>query len=405
MNILPQELPSQKAGGSTDPLKANLSKLGPLKQEGTVGFHAFRDVNSASPTKKDKNAKTKKGKTVDSDEESSDDETDAASVKADDVATDTKGKNLLSPDDIKKGEEMAEGVRKIKLKRQHSFDPPDYHASTSGDMKANSASPAPLSSQQSGRDPSPLNAASSAASPNSLSKPLTPPTTSIDSISSPSAANNTGSTSRTPPPLIAPFSTPMTGTGSATPGTLNNATSLSSAAVDSSLVDPAMIGSPLKRHRASIPGLDESANELRRRFGFGAANHLTGNSASGDKTNSDDPTGRHQPPIGGVGAYTGPGLGVSMSSGLPEALGGPIQSSGAGSEAGKAGGIAGQGGPLSWGQLFGKPIDPAAPSTVGVPTGVSSTAAAASASAATPVFGGEKRPGTTGGDDEMEEEL
>ncbi|KAI9678915.1 MAG: hypothetical protein M1829_001900 [Trizodia sp. TS-e1964] len=123
MGILPspkEEPTFAKSTGKRRSVQTDLSKLPPLKAGGTVGFSTFRDSN-LSPTfefgKFQKDGKP--GADIDSDADSDEelpDKNDEPELKEEDP-------NLLSPEDAKSQGELAEGVRKIKLKRQHSAEP------------------------------------------------------------------------------------------------------------------------------------------------------------------------------------------------------------------------------------------------------------------------------------------
>ncbi|PWY64643.1 hypothetical protein BO83DRAFT_138619 [Aspergillus eucalypticola CBS 122712] len=126
-----QETPGSAKRRSLQPDFAN---LGPLKPGGTVGFVNFRD-----------STERKKGKKSGEDDEmdSEDDEDNSILGKADEE--EGKEDDLhLSPDDIRRQGELAESIRKIKLKRQHSSaslatnTPPAESASpnTAGDTPA-----------------------------------------------------------------------------------------------------------------------------------------------------------------------------------------------------------------------------------------------------------------------------
>ncbi|KAF2111789.1 hypothetical protein BDV96DRAFT_614633 [Lophiotrema nucula] len=90
----------------------NFGDLKPLNPTGTKNFSGYRDRSALSPAKKDTDA-------MDSDAE---DDDDAKEKDGDDDDKDD-GKGLLSPEDALQQGELAEGVRKIKLKRQHSAEP------------------------------------------------------------------------------------------------------------------------------------------------------------------------------------------------------------------------------------------------------------------------------------------
>lgn len=97
----------------------DFSNLGPLKPGGTVGFSAFRDTDPATG-RKSKTRKTSNGNLV---EDSEDDDDDIDIVGKMDDIDDKAVKTTLSPDDAKFSGELADGVNRIKLKRQHSADP------------------------------------------------------------------------------------------------------------------------------------------------------------------------------------------------------------------------------------------------------------------------------------------
>ncbi|KAF2267996.1 hypothetical protein CC78DRAFT_33689 [Lojkania enalia] len=99
----------RKSGG------LDFGKLKPLNaSSGTKVFGGYRDPSAQSPKSKDADA-------MDSDAEEEDD----AKVKTEDNDDDRDpdGKGMLSPEDALRQGELAEGVRKIKLKRQHSAEP------------------------------------------------------------------------------------------------------------------------------------------------------------------------------------------------------------------------------------------------------------------------------------------
>ncbi|KAF2818961.1 hypothetical protein CC86DRAFT_375394 [Ophiobolus disseminans] len=93
----------------------NFGSLKPLDAaSGTKNFGGYRDATVQSPE-----SKVKAEHDMDSDADDEDD------VKVEDVddEKDDNAKGLLSPEDALKQGELAEGVRKIKLKRQHSAEP------------------------------------------------------------------------------------------------------------------------------------------------------------------------------------------------------------------------------------------------------------------------------------------
>lgn len=90
-------------------LQPDFSNLGPLKPGGTVGFLNFRDGGDSRP--KDKKNKKGGGDEMDSD----DDDDDSILGKADDDE-DKDGDVNLTADDIRRQGELAEGVRKIRVR-------------------------------------------------------------------------------------------------------------------------------------------------------------------------------------------------------------------------------------------------------------------------------------------------
>lgn len=184
---------AQGTPGSTKrrSLQPDFSNLGPLKPGGTVGFLNFRDSNQ----EKRKNKKNKKAQRNDDDMDSDDDDDDSILGKADDEEA-KEDKHHLSPDDSRFGGELAEGVRKIKLKRQHSA------ASLSGSNKADAT----------------------------------------DTSASGETKQSSSSLSTSPPNASA---------------TTTSAADLFKPAMNAASGEPA--GSPLKKQRASVSGADENA--------------------------------------------------------------------------------------------------------------------------------------------------
>ncbi|KUJ20475.1 uncharacterized protein LY89DRAFT_640053 [Mollisia scopiformis] len=101
----------------------DFSNLGPLKPDrGTVGFSAFRENDPTA--RKSKSRKKSNGSLGGAMEEDSDEDEDDPELvgKMEDI-DDKDVKTLLSPDDAKFSGELADGVGRIKLKRQHSAEP------------------------------------------------------------------------------------------------------------------------------------------------------------------------------------------------------------------------------------------------------------------------------------------
>ncbi|WPH03035.1 Hypothetical protein R9X50_00590900 [Acrodontium crateriforme] len=101
----------------------DFSNLNPLKATGTVGFSGYRDAND----NKRKSSKAKDADAMDSDADD-DDEDNAENGEIDNDLKDDNGR-LLSPEDARRQVELADGVQKIKLKRQHSAEPLSESAS------------------------------------------------------------------------------------------------------------------------------------------------------------------------------------------------------------------------------------------------------------------------------------
>ncbi|KAL3479272.1 hypothetical protein BJX99DRAFT_87170 [Aspergillus californicus] len=207
-----QETPGSVKRRST---QLDFANLGPLKPGGTVGFLNFRD--GAGNPKKDKNKKHMDDDDMDSDDDDDDrilNQADEEEGKDDDLQ--------LSPDDIRRQGELAEGMRKIKLKRQHSA------ASLAGGSRQDTASP--------------------------LTAGATPPVSSIS----------------TTPPTAAPAAAPATAFPNLVAETQQQANT----------VDGQFIGSPLKKQRPSVSQADESS--LRRRMESGLSQEMSNVLGSGD---------------------------------------------------------------------------------------------------------------------------
>ncbi|EED19196.1 conserved hypothetical protein [Talaromyces stipitatus ATCC 10500] len=88
----------------------DFSKLGPLKPGGAVGFMNYREGDNASSSK---TRKKSKGGESDMDSDDDEDEKDPVTEKADE--DEDKDTTHLSPDDLRRQGDLAEGVRKIKV--------------------------------------------------------------------------------------------------------------------------------------------------------------------------------------------------------------------------------------------------------------------------------------------------
>ncbi|KAJ4349163.1 hypothetical protein N0V95_004805 [Ascochyta clinopodiicola] len=136
----------------------DFGSLKPLNAaSGTKNFGGYRDTQSPKAKQKSEDA-------MDSD---ADDEDDARDDGDDDK--DVVDKGMLSPEDAAKQGELAEGVRKIKLKRQHSAEPlgrgVSAGESSSGSPLSGTPAPGSSTAEASTSAPTPGDAESSIASP------------------------------------------------------------------------------------------------------------------------------------------------------------------------------------------------------------------------------------------------
>lgn len=117
MGILPTPKSDKTAtSAKRKSLTADFASLGPLKKEGTIGFSTFRD-NETRPKPRRKSG-AKEGFDAMEDDSDSEDEANDAVGKMDDVddIEVKKETDLLSPEDAERTGELAEGVRKIKVR-------------------------------------------------------------------------------------------------------------------------------------------------------------------------------------------------------------------------------------------------------------------------------------------------
>ncbi|PGH27452.1 hypothetical protein AJ80_00931 [Polytolypa hystricis UAMH7299] len=114
-------------------LQPDFANLAPLKPGMTAGFVKFRDNEERSKSKKS-------SKGSESDMDSDDDGSVSIVIKAEDEEA-KEVNSLLSPDDARQQGELAEGLRQIKLKRQHSAEP--LSATETQATSATSKSPTP----------------------------------------------------------------------------------------------------------------------------------------------------------------------------------------------------------------------------------------------------------------------
>lgn len=203
-------------------LQTDFSKLPPLKPGGTVGFSTFRDSNSMSPT----TGQSLKGRSRDSDDSDDDGREDIdVLAKFKDVGGEgaIEGGAMLSAEDAERQGELAEGVRKIKVRI--------YPGGRTGRMHSH-----PHGMHQ-------LKRAHSA-------EPLE------DSAPRKATASNPPTASQTPQAMSDTLGTP--------PAAHHQ---IGSSAGDAQVANEAMIGSPMKRSRPSLANSDDNA--MRRRLGLG----------------------------------------------------------------------------------------------------------------------------------------
>ncbi|KAK8238034.1 hypothetical protein HDK77DRAFT_163600 [Phyllosticta capitalensis] len=121
MGILASAKTTPKTPATTKRKEIDFSALKPLTTTGTRNFAGYRDPAGNSPTKKTTGGKVKDEDAMDSD---ADDEDDVRVGADDDDDLETKiKKEDVSPEELARQRELAEGVRQIKLKRAHSAEP------------------------------------------------------------------------------------------------------------------------------------------------------------------------------------------------------------------------------------------------------------------------------------------
>lgn len=125
--------PSSKAPSTTPELakkRASLQDafagLKPLKPGGTMGFSGFRDPSARSTSTGNAKAKASKADMdMDSDEDEDEDEdiSGKTPVRGEDAELKEASNSMLSPEDAKRQDEVAEGVQKIRVRQcDHSLD-------------------------------------------------------------------------------------------------------------------------------------------------------------------------------------------------------------------------------------------------------------------------------------------
>ncbi|PSR73966.1 hypothetical protein BD289DRAFT_487506 [Coniella lustricola] len=164
MGVVPSAKAAAASAASTKRRSGqlDLSNLGPLKTTGTVGFSAFRDQEAESA--KRRKSRTKSNGAMDEDSDDDDDDEPHILGEMEDIdEKDVKASD--APEDAKFTGELAEGVDRIRLKRQRSV---DAEGSTPTDPKspnlgANTATSPPVSAGFAGLGSIPGLSAASAA--------------------------------------------------------------------------------------------------------------------------------------------------------------------------------------------------------------------------------------------------
>lgn len=118
MGVLPTPDPVEQKPSTAKRKSRQLdfSNLGPLKSKGTVGFAGYRDATATSPPLSRKNGNKKDPDEMDSDIDDDDEAGPNGPTKDDADTVDEDGKMaLLSPEELTKRGELAEGVKKMQV--------------------------------------------------------------------------------------------------------------------------------------------------------------------------------------------------------------------------------------------------------------------------------------------------
>ncbi|KAB8338723.1 hypothetical protein FH972_021668 [Carpinus fangiana] len=156
MGILPTS--GQQDGKTSTTVKRksgqlDFGSLAPLKNKGTIGFAGYRDTGTP---RKGINGKVKSEDDMDSDDEELSDTTgpvkrkaangSAREVEDDDADAKQASTESLSAEELQRRGELADGVSKMKLKRQHSAEPPSVGQRRSAEPNSGSITPPTASS-------------------------------------------------------------------------------------------------------------------------------------------------------------------------------------------------------------------------------------------------------------------
>jgi hypothetical protein len=120
-------LPSSKAQPPTPASikrrsgQLDFSNLGPLKTSGTVGFSTFRDHHEDTPRRKKTKSQIKSNGSGLMDEDSDDDDGDDELLAKMEEVDEKEDKTGLEPEDARFSGELADGVKRIRVRVKLSF--------------------------------------------------------------------------------------------------------------------------------------------------------------------------------------------------------------------------------------------------------------------------------------------
>ena len=114
MGILPSQKANDKpaATAKRKSIPMDFANLKPLNPSGAMGFSKFRDNEAGSPRNGGNGPVKNKTDDMDSDE---DEGIDDRRIKDEEIEPQDSSNMILSPEDIKRQGELAEGVQKIKV--------------------------------------------------------------------------------------------------------------------------------------------------------------------------------------------------------------------------------------------------------------------------------------------------
>ncbi|KAL2370439.1 hypothetical protein BDBG_06251 [Blastomyces gilchristii SLH14081] len=264
-------------------LQSDLANLAPLKPGGAPGLSKFRDHNNADQGLGKSRKKPKRGSESDMDDSDYDDDDNGPSSilhKAEEEGDKDVSPSLLSPDDIRRQGELAEGVRQIKLKRQHSAEP----LASSG------------------------NATSRTSKSNTPASISTPPATTT------TTAATTTSTTTSTTAATAATTPPHQGIGGGSSALEPSESRMNSHGHGSSVLEtePEFIGSPMKKQRASVLGADDDVFNTKRLAGSGLTTNIQevmgSGSTSGSISGGGSSSGDAFSSVSGVSTGLGSGM-------------------------------------------------------------------------------------------------